>query len=228
MELRFNNNIKHFIAVAAVLIIPVASFVVSSAFADDNSEVTVSEITTTTNIVSTTSSTSTTTTIPPTTTTAPPPTPQEVVNSLTYNYGDPVPAMQAFAIVATARGWSLEQIDQWSNFAQRVMKRESGFCYNLRRGALIGNKQGCVMSKQGPYQDSGFGQLISLHYAPGEWLCVQENICSAEEIISNPWNSMTAFVALIERNGKQPWCYTASLRAGSICRNAPKNPPAIP
>lgn len=144
----------------------------------------------------------------------------EVVNSLPYAIFEAAPAEEAFRIVTQERGWAPEDTEKWAPFASAVMKRESGYCYNVRRGArMTGN--GCEMSRQGRGSDSGFGQLISIHYKPGRWLCEQEGLCSADDIIATPWASMTAFVALIERNGAQPWCYTAKLRRSSVCRLAP-------
>jgi multisubunit Na+/H+ antiporter MnhC subunit len=241
MELRF-NNIAHTIAfylrkhkhtvVVSISILLGAIFIalLTSGDASGSTKPTIETITTTTiprvesRPVSRVDATTTTTTIAVTTTTI---NPVNVVNSLTYTYNDPVPAMMAFREVAKQRGWSPDQIETWAPFAEKVMKRESGYCYNLRRGGIVSTKPGCEMIKVGPYQDSGFGQLIRIHYNPGKWLCEQENLCSPEDITSTPWNSMTAFVALIERNGRQPWCYTASLRSQSSCKNAPKDPPAI-
>ncbi len=150
-----------------------------------------------------------------------PVTPQTRVNTAVYIHYDPAPAMTAFRIVAETRGWTSANIQAWSPFASAVMYRESRYCPNVRRGAVIRQAYGCVLAKQGPHSDSGFAQLISIHHGPGQWLCVQEGICGAEGVVATPWNSMTAFVALLERSGSQPWCYTASLRAGSTCRLAP-------
>lgn len=142
------------------------------------------------------------------------------VNSLPYSLFVPGPGEEAFRLVAADRGWTQENIDKWVPFASAVMKRESGYCYNVRRGAqMTGNA--CEMSAQGRGSDSGFGQLISLHYKPGRWLCTQEGLCSADDIVATPFASMTALVALIERSGAQPWCYTKQLRRGSVCRIAP-------
>lgn len=147
------------------------------------------------------------------------------INSLVYSYGNAAPAAQAFRAVATARHWTPASIRLWEPFVLGVARRESGFCYNVRRGVVLANPTGCVIKRQGTHSDSGFGQLISIHYKPGAWLCTQEHLCSAEAIISTPWNSMTALVALVERSGRQPWCYTASLRAKSLCRSAPRGLP---
>jgi len=147
------------------------------------------------------------------------------INSLVYSYGNATPVIQAFRAVATARRWTPASIRLWEPFVINIARRESGFCYNVRRGVVLANPKGCVIKRQGVHSDSGFGQLISIHYKPGAWLCTQERLCSANAIVSTPWNSMTALVALVERSGRQPWCYTARLRAGAICRSAPRGLP---
>jgi hypothetical protein len=135
------------------------------------------------------------------------------VNTKQYNYGDPVPALEAFRIVTAQRGWTPEQIASWERAITNIMMGESGFCPNVLRGVRIGNPQGCVISRQGRYGDAGFGQLIGLHYRyPNGWLCKQEKLCSKWDIIATPYNSMTALVALIERSGTQGWCFNAWAR----------------
>lgn len=183
----------------------------------------------------TTSTTTTTTTAPTTTTVAVSPTTTTVVvkpkplteaqvrylsilhvNGLTYNYGDSKPALEAFRIVAKNRGWTPAQIKSWEPAITNIMMGESGFCPNVLRGAIIKNPKGCVLKKQGKHQDAGFGQLIRINYKhtrPGTgWLCAQEHLCSKWEIIASPYNSMTALVALIERSGTHPWCYSSWAR----------------
>lgn len=140
------------------------------------------------------------------------PTVQEAVNSIVYVYGDPAPALQAFQLVATARGWTQAQIDSWQTAIINIMMGESGFCPNILGGAQVAIPTGCVLAKQGKRQDSGFGQLVKVHYKPGAWLCQQEGMCSKWNIIATPWNSMTAFVALLERSGTQPWCFNSWAR----------------
>ncbi len=142
------------------------------------------------------------------------------VNNFPYSVFVEAPAMQAFEIVTVSRGWTAERIVRWEPFVSAVMRRESGYCPNLRRGAKMTGK-GCEFSKQGFGTDSGFGQVISIHYGLGRWMCVQEKLCSADDIIATPWNSMTALVALIEKDGFRPWCYTDALRAGPVCALAP-------
>jgi hypothetical protein len=150
---------------------------------------------------------------------------RSLVNNATYSVGDAAPATAAYRAVAEARGWSQTTIDRWQPFIVAVMRRESGFCPNVRGGAKIGNPTGCVIARQGRRSDSGFGQVISIHYRQGAWLCKQEALCSSADITGSAWNSMTAFLALVERVGQQGWCYTSRLRRGAVCRIAPLGKP---
>jgi len=140
------------------------------------------------------------------------------VNNLKYNWNDPKPAMEAFRIVASQRPrpWLPKEIKSWEIAIANIMMGESGFCPNVLRGAVMANPNGCVVKRQGRYEDAGFGQLIRIHYKvtrPGTgWLCLQEGLCSKWEIIASPYNSMTALVALIERSGTQPWCFNSWAR----------------
>lgn len=143
----------------------------------------------------------------------PPPNVVEAVNSATYSYGDAAPALAAYRQVAAHRGWTPASIAAWEPFVSDVMRGESGYCYNLRRGATLKHTTGCVLARQGTGSDSGFGQVIRrYHYGPGQYLCVQEGLCSAQDVIATPWSSMTSLVAAMERNGRQPWCYNAQAR----------------
>lgn len=167
------------------------------------------------------------------------------VNGITYIHGKAAPAWEAFKIVARERGaqcqeakrknpatkcavWNETAINSWKTAVIDIMMGESGFCPNVLRGARIANPQGCVLSRQGRYEDSGFGQLIGLNYRISKtnpaagWLCRQEGLCSKWAIIASPWNSMTALVALIERSGTHPWCYNSWARR--YHRNACNNP----
>lgn len=155
-----------------------------------------------------------------------------------FNWGDPAPALQAWRVITRERGWNESDILAWQPFVEKVMARESGFCPNVRRGARIDILEGCIIAKQGTHSDSGFGQVLMGYpgkrgwYRPengGKWglhenasfLCPEEGICTPEEVVSDPRKSMTVLVALIERSGRQPWCYTARLRNGAVCRSAP-------
>lgn len=145
--------------------------------------------------------------------------PRVIVNQLPYEWMNLDPAVDAFHLVTAFRGWPLEDIAAWTPFVREVMARESGGCWNVLRGAIVSIWEGCVLSRQGRYTDSGFGQvLMSVHKS---WLCPQEGLCSPAAVVASPWTSMTAFVALIERAGRQGWCYTAKLRRGRVCQLAP-------
>jgi hypothetical protein len=162
-----------------------------------------------------------------------------IVNSLPYSFGDSDTAVRAFVIVARHRGWQDQDIQKWIPFAAAIMNRESGNCPLVRRGVkLANNGLNCEIAKQGKHSDSGIGQIIAGYpfkgswvrpvnggswglYENAAWLCPQENLCSPDEIIASPWTSFTAFVAMIERAGSSPYCYTAKLRRTATCRNAP-------
>ena len=164
-----------------------------------------------------------------------PPAPCDVekarINALTYNYGDPVPAMDAAQAVARCRGWSQEQIDSWQIALSDIMRFESGYCPNIISGARIASEQGCVLRRQGTRTDSGFGQLISIHYRIGRgengWLCRQEGLCSKWDIIATPWNSMTALLAMVERSDTAGWCFSSWARRlhRATCNNPGINIP---
>jgi hypothetical protein len=141
------------------------------------------------------------------------------VNTLTYNHGDAKPAMEAYRVRTQQRGWTARETKSWETAIANIMMGESGFCPNLLRGATLKSAKGCVIRNQGPNSDAGFGQIV-LRYSP--WLCAQEKLCSKWDIIHNPWNSMTALIALIEKNGTFPWCYNSWAR--SYHRIACNNP----
>lgn len=147
------------------------------------------------------------------------------VNSLPYSWGNADPALQAYRIVAKERGWTDAAIAAWEPMISDIMRGETGYCWNVRRGARLGNQgKDCLIVRQGRGSDSGFGQVIKkYHYGPGKYLCVEEGLCSADDIVASPWNSMTSLLAAVERNGKQPWCYSASARRlHKTCKFAPK------
>ena len=164
--------------------------------------------------------------------------PEDYVNSLTYTWQDPQPALIARRPVTAARGWDAGVAASWGPFVQAVMARESGFCPNLRRGARVDVWEGCVIARQGVHSDSGFGQVLMGYparrgwYYPSEggvwklhenasYLCPEEGICTPDEAIATPWASMTVLVAHVERAGHGPWCWTAKPRRGAVCKSAP-------
>jgi hypothetical protein len=153
----------------------------------------------------------------------------DVVNDLPYSYRDMTPVLWAYRAVTEERGWAQEDIDAFENFVVNdVIYGESGGCPNVRGGAIM-KGDGCEVKRQGRKSDSGFGQVIRIHYRyPNGWLCKQESLCSADDITSNAWNSMTALVALIERDGKRPWCYSAAARRYHRgCATAPRHKPVV-
>jgi hypothetical protein len=138
------------------------------------------------------------------------------VNAQPYSYGDLGPVEVAYRTVARHRGWSEATIEAWLPFiVHDVVKGESGGCYNVRRGVRLANGgQGCAIARQGRGSDSGFGQLISLHYrSPSGALCRDEELCSADAITATAWDSMTALLWLVERSGRHGWCYNARARS---------------
>lgn len=148
------------------------------------------------------------------------------VNTLPYAYTVLEPAEQALRIVAEERGWSQADIEAWVPFlVYDVIAKESGGCYNVRGGAKMAEPGvSCVIRRQGKGGDSGFGQVIGMHYRG--WMCEQERLCSSADITLNAWNSMTALLALVERSGKQGWCWNAWARSfHSGCKHAPGAPP---
>jgi len=137
-----------------------------------------------------------------------------------HDYLDLDTPMRVYELIARGcRRWSEQDIANWAPGVRAVMNRESAGCYNLRRGASFADHTGagCAIGRQGPYTDSGYGQvLMSVHR---KWLCAQEGLCTPEDVIATPSSSMTAFLALIERAGRQGWCFTAKLRRGAVCQS---------
>lgn len=145
---------------------------------------------------------------------------REHVNGLPYAFGVAEPALEAFRAVTADRNWPAGDAERWVPFITDVMAKESGFCWNVKGGARM-NNVGCGIQRQGRRSDSGFGQLISLHYKPGRWLCTQEGLCSSAAIIATPYDSMTALVALVERSGGHPWCFNSWARRYHKCSLVP-------
>lgn len=158
--------------------------------------------------------------------TLPPPpvpkTPRQRVNEIHYQFMNEAPAKEAWFIVTKANGWSPEKQAAWWPFSRDVLLGESGFCPNRLRGDVMPfPNEGCVQTRQGQYEDAGFAQLISVHYGPGMWLCVEHGICSKWTIISEPWISMEVFIWLLDREGSQPWCFADWARRYHRCDLAP-------
>lgn len=152
----------------------------------------------------------------------PKPTARQIVNALPYTLYVVGPAKIAWYAVTWDHGWSKEMQDAWWPFADNVMYGESGYCPNRLRGdVMVYPTDGCRQVRQGYGSDAGFAQLISVHYGPGKWLCVEHGICDKWTIISEPWISMEVFVWLLEREGSQPWCYSPAARRYHNCTLAP-------
>lgn len=162
---------------------------------------------------------------------------RDAVNALQFSYGVLEPVDAAFRMVAADCGWAQSSIDEWTPFlVYDVIAKESGGCWNLRRGVKLANGGlNCEIARQGRHSDAGFGQLIALHYKPGTgWLCLEDGLCSADAIISSPYTSMQALVRLVggsaakPGSGKKGWCYSRAARAYHRgCATAPGGLPAL-
>ncbi len=153
----------------------------------------------------------------------PPPVPAPRPVPVEFRENDPGPAMELYRIVASEDfGWSPETIERRATFIQKVMARESHFCPNVIRGDRVAPD--CTITNGRPVHhlanatDSGFGQvLMSVH---GPMLCSSRwNLCTRLDVVATPRDSMRAFLELVDRYGRQPWCYTSRLRSGSVCRS---------
>lgn len=178
---------------------------------------------------------------------------RDAVNALQYSYRVLEPVDAAFRMVAADCGWTQESIDEWTPFlVYDVIAKESGGCWNIRRGVVFANgglnceiawkkqKDGTWVFLQGRYSDAGFGQLISIHYQTNPknphagWLCTEDGLCSADDIIAEPYTSMQALVRLVggsystPGSGKQGWCYNAkAIKYHPGCKTAPKGVPTL-
>lgn len=157
---------------------------------------------------------------------------------VTFNAGDPAPALVLYHDRAELRGWTAEEIADWEPFSIDVWGGESMFCPNVRGGAqFLGDGAGCIIARQGYGSDSGIGQVLMGYpnrrgwlppfnggswdaHEHASWLCPQEGLCVPDDVISSPERSMDAYLALIERSGKAPWCYRPDLHTWG-CKNAP-------
>lgn len=141
-----------------------------------------------------------------------------LVNGLTYVFGDLEPARQAYRETARCLGWSSSTSSAWEQFVvDDVIRHESKGCPNLRGGTDLSttpNGRPCLAIKvDGTREDSGFGQLIGLWWrGPGTPVCDRLQLCTSNQIIASPWNSMTALLVAVETDGKHPWCYDARAR----------------
>ena len=159
---------------------------------------------------------------------------RDIVPLEQHVWGDPTAAIENWRAVTCRRGWDSWWAEAWVPFVVDVVTKESGGCPNVRRGSVIGEWQGCQhaigkngLPRVGKGSDSGYGQIIGLHYRTSSknpaagWLCKQEGLCSAEDITASPEASMTALVSMIERSGNAGWCYNAEARRYHNCRLSP-------
>ena len=139
-------------------------------------------------------------------------------------YGNTFAAHAVYVDVATTRGWAPEVIEANWPLVEAILARETGgsFCPNLRGGDQVDSQ--CRVTRSGSasghYSDSGWFQVNGVHWdvRRGGWLCRQEGYCSADDIIATPQTSMDAGLALLERGGKGPWCFSTRSRRSALCR----------
>lgn len=151
------------------------------------------------------------------TATVPPPDPATLVRAITYRFGDPGPAWEAFKITAGSYGWSQAKLALWKPFVIDVMLGESHFCPNVARWAIIAPDSNCVVERQGVHDDAGIAQITAVWYGQGKWLCVNHGICSRSAILSDPWISFRSFFHVIDEFGSDPWCFSEWARGYHHC-----------
>lgn len=155
----------------------------------------------------------------------PPPKPstRQIVNSLPYQHYNDIPAMTAYRLVAAERGWTSARIEAWAPFVRDVMLGESAFCWNRRRGDIVRPYSvGCVITRQGRYEDVGFGQVTSSFYGDAGLLCTKYGVCSSGQILASPYDSMLwSLVVPLELDGSHPWCFSGAARSYHNCGLAP-------
>lgn len=164
--------------------------------------------------------------------------PSDGSDPVTLTYGDPEPALVVYRDRAAIMGWDPGKIAAWEPFVIDIMAKESGFCPNLRGGGTILVEEGCIIKKQGGRSDSGFGQVLMGYpgkrnwYRPeggGTWslhenaasLCPVTGVCTPDETIATPEASMDILLAMIDRAGSGPWCYSNFARRVHRCGIAP-------
>lgn len=134
--------------------------------------------------------------------------PVAYVNGLEYHAGNPESAMKAYRVIAAYYGWTDTQIDNRATFVQRVMASESSFCWNARRWTYFETGKACTEHRTGRHDDVGFGQITAV-LRP--LTCEKANICSTVDTVASPWNSMLAYVVVLDELGKRPWCYNRNM-----------------
>lgn len=139
------------------------------------------------------------------------------VNALPYGWQNMGPAMDAFRVVATARGWTAIAIDRWTPFVYDVIVKESGGCPNTIGGDLFVVGTCDQYTRHGHAEDSGIGQLTFVLYGPSGPVCKATGLCSQQSIIATPWASIVSMVATLELLGQGPYCYDARSRGYHDC-----------
>lgn len=137
--------------------------------------------------------------------------PISYVNELPYSYRQMEPVMAAFSVVANDRGWSQDEIRSWYLAVWDIALKEAQGCWNVRYGAKFAHHdgRGCVLRRSGRGA-AGFGQITSvIMHVP----CERAGICTGDQVVASPWNSMSALIALIEDQGVRPWCYSRFARS---------------
>jgi len=119
------------------------------------------------------------------------------------------PAMDCYRVVASWYGWDDATIEARSTFVFRIMATESAGCWNARRWSYPNSHQeSCSTITTGKHDDVGFGQITSV-LRP--LTCEKAGICSTMQTIESPWNSMLAYVVVLDELGKRPYCYNRNL-----------------
>jgi hypothetical protein len=147
-------------------------------------------------------------TLPP-----PPQTAREVCNIQTYIAYDPGPSRICWRAVTAERGWTQAEIDAWQPFVidefSGVLQGESVHCWNLRFGDRVNAGEPCTQARllhRG--EDAGFGAATLSWYGRNATLCKNHGVCSAEQIVAEPYTSMLySVVLLVEYDGRGPWCF---------------------
>lgn len=166
--------------------------------------------------------------------TLPPPSAKEICGSMSYRayeHHAQSPAAICYRAVAAEQGWSTEKIQAWQPFLitefSGVIQGESSSCWNLRNGDRITAGELCTAVRRttSPGSDTGWGQVTSIWYGPGDYLC-ERGYCGWRSIIASPYDSMLASVILpVEMGrpygGSDPWCFSAWARSYHRCAETP-------
>lgn len=154
------------------------------------------------------------------------------VNTQPYFFGDLGPVTIAYDALAKHLDWDITyaadgqlMIDAWREFVVTdLIAKESGGCPAVRGGTLynaIGDPCDSP-SVWGRRSDTGFGQVTPVLYRGNNTvICKNTGLCSWQQIIETPWNSMLATMITVQELGSGPWCYNAFARSYHNCSLAP-------